>query len=197
MSVFTLPRGTSSLAQFSLPSDSKLTADELDQLWALKPAERGTVKLYGKTFTVPRTQWNLGRDYRFSGVTHKAAAPLAVHPAIERLREFVGGHSGVTGWNQALVNFYDNGADHIGPHSDDESQLQKGDPIYSFSFGAERKFVIHNNDGGPAVLTVPLLDNTCTVMLGEMQSYYKHSVPPSKKVTERRLNVTFRLYKEY
>ena len=75
-------------------------------------------------------------------------------------------HSGAAGWSQSLA--------HGGPHSDNETQLQAGQPIYSFSFGAERKFV------------VPLLDNTCVVMRGDMQRPYKHSVPRSAKVKERR-----------
>ena len=195
--IHSLPRGKdSAVVHFSLPDAVQLSQTEVDQLWVLKPAERGTVKVYRTVHTVPRTQWNLGRDYRVSGMVQKAAAPISVHPALERLQTFVRQHSNLDGWQQATVNFYEHGGEYVGPHQEKGSKLVPGAPIYTFSFGVERKLVVHNAEGGEAVLTVPLVDNTCVVMEGELQSWYKTNVPKCAKVHGKMMHVIFRTFKD-
>ena len=44
--------------------------------------------------------------------------------------------------NELLVNWYRDGSDYIGPHSDDERELVKGAGIYCISYGATRDFVL-------------------------------------------------------
>ena len=122
-----------------------------------------------------------------------------------------------------LLNWYKDGSDYMGPHSDDERQLVPKAAIYSFNFGARRDFVIsgrkgrvannfgsshaNNNsvesalmkretsDTKPYRKVIPLENNSMLIMGGEMQKYYKHAVPKRKGVMGRRINVTFRLYK--
>lgn len=125
--------------------------------------------------------------------------------ALEWLRgvmEWVHTDSGGRPYYQLLVNWYADGAHHIGPHSDDERQLEPGAPIYSFSYGAERRFIIHKRfaNGKPGggteqELMLELRNNTLLTMCGAMQRHYKHSVPPQPRCTASRINVTLRLFR--
>lgn len=186
----------SAIHQLTLPDDVAVSDEEYAQLWSLKPAVRGTVRLYGKTITTPRSELNLGREYTFSGVTHPVAD--VSHPVLARLLAFTSTHSGIQGWSQMLLNFYDDGTQYISDHRDNEPELLPGAPIYSFSFGASRDFVVKpwSDPSVPERLVMTMKNNTCVVMLGDMQQHYTHGVPKRLRVKDSRINVTLRLYKD-
>lgn len=95
-----------------------------------------------------------------------------------------------------LINWYDDGNHYIGKHSDDEKQIVPGSNIYSFSFGSSNRiFRIRDkyNKLRPFIdLEMP--HGTLIIMGGDMQKGYTHEVPKSKKVKDRRINVTFRRF---
>lgn len=186
-----LPEGKSWIKQFSLPDDIKCSPKTFDELLSLKPADRGKVIVYGKEFDVPRWQKSFGRDYYFSGVNHKADS--IEHPYLKKLLNYVNEHSGKV-YQGMLINWYMNGEEYIGFHSDDESQLVRGSDIYSFSFGETRDFVIKSKRNKEFKLSLPLENNTIIIMGGEIQKYYLHGVPKRLKVSEPRINITMRLY---
>ena len=97
-------------------------------------------------------------------------------------------------YRQLLVNWYGNGEDYIGAHSDNERGLKENSAIYSFSSGQERDFVIKSNDGTYRRI-FNMSNNSLIIMGGEMQKHYKHSVPKRsiKKCGETRINMTMRL----
>ena len=43
-----------------------------------------------------------------------------------------------------LINWYRNGNDYIGMHSDDEKQLKENSPVVTISLGVERDFILKN-----------------------------------------------------
>ena len=180
---------TSSVDVFTIPSHIALTPEEFDSLWAVHPEEHGKVKIYGKVLDVPRWQQAFGHSYKFSGLDHKAE-PMT--PLLQRLLDWCKADS--PSLNGCLVNWYENGEHYIGPHSDDESLLIKGSPIYSLSFGATRTFSLHDIGTGRVVQQIPLASNTLVVMRGETQKFFKHSVPKTKKIAGKRINVTFRSF---
>ena len=112
--------------------------------------------------------------------------------------------------NSALVNWYRNGHDYIGAHSDRQANglLLVGSPIVSVSYGAERTFRIRpmrsqaEYDVGHRVAVVrdiPLRHGTVVVMGGMMQEFFTHEVP---KVggdkggrVGARVNVTMRCFR--
>lgn len=95
-------------------------------------------------------------------------------------------------FNSCLVNFYRDGKDYIGEHSDDERDLKKSD-IASISLGAERDFVIRDMINTKNRVVVPLKSGSLIHMFGECQKLYKHGVPKRMKVKKPRINITFRV----
>jgi alkylated DNA repair dioxygenase AlkB len=76
-------------------------------------------------------------------------------------------------------------------HSDAEKDLKKNGAIGSLSFGAERKFSLKHKATGETVSTI-LENGSLLVMKGTTQTHWLHRLPPTKKITTPRINLTFR-----
>ncbi|GLU44269.1 alpha-ketoglutarate-dependent dioxygenase AlkB [Allomuricauda sp. NBRC 101325] len=96
-----------------------------------------------------------------------------------------------TTYNSCLLNLYHSGKEGMGWHSDDEKELQPNGAIASLSFGAERKFVFKHKTTKEKVALV-LDHGGLLVMKDETQNFWQHRLPPAKKVTLPRINLTFR-----
>lgn len=97
-------------------------------------------------------------------------------------------------FNFALVNYYRDGTDYMGFHSDKEGDLVAGAPIASVTLGAERDFVLMSNKTPTQKHSLLLQNGSLLFMRGNTQKNYKHSVPKSKVLLkEPRINITFRL----
>jgi alkylated DNA repair dioxygenase AlkB len=94
-------------------------------------------------------------------------------------------------YNSCLLNLYHNGDEGMAWHSDAETDLKKNGAICSLSFGAERKFTFKHKESGDKVELL-LEDGSLLLMKDETQSYWFHRLPPSKKVKDLRINLTFR-----
>lgn len=84
----------------------------------------------------------------------------------------------------------------MGKHGDSVQQLVEGAPIYSYSYGVERDFVIEPRDPNSIEqkFTLTLGHNTCTVMSYDLQLHYLHSVPVRKRIKHPRVNFTARQF---
>ncbi|PKR79630.1 alpha-ketoglutarate-dependent dioxygenase AlkB [Brumimicrobium salinarum] len=94
-------------------------------------------------------------------------------------------------YNSCLLNFYQDGSEGMGWHSDNEKELKKHGTIASVSLGANRKFSFKHNETKEKV-DLQLHHGSCIVMKGKTQTYWKHQLPKSKKVKDPRINLTFR-----
>jgi alkylated DNA repair dioxygenase AlkB len=189
-----LPHGHSWYVSISKIPESIILNDEVfEELWNLHPPEFGEGMIFGKIRKFPRWNMSYGQDYKFSGKLN--IARKINHSYLKKLVEWVSRHSGKD-YKQILINWYQDGGHYIGWHSDDEKQLVKNSPIYSFSFGQGRAFKIKSIDG-KFNETMNMCNNSLIIMGGEMQKYYKHSVPKRalSKVSKRRINITLRLFK--
>lgn len=186
--------------------EMNMNSDTFKEIWNLHPLEKQKVKIFGKIYDSPRWFQSYGKSYTFSGIKHEAI-PIPDHAFIQLLKVFYETNTGYSG-NEILINWYENGDHYIGKHSDDEKELVTGSPIYSWTFyGAisdnseikevqyKRKFVISSKKDKSFKLEIPLEDNELIVMAGEMQKYYKHEVPKTKKVIYPRINITIRCFK--
>ena len=173
-----------------LPEIARFDGEKFEQLWSVHPEEFGRVVIFGKDIATPRWQQSYLKPYKFSGLMHSA---LPLPECVVDLYEWVKFINPDV--NQCLINWYQDGNHYIGQHSDDESQLVPNSDIFSFSFGAERQFYIHRKVDRALFEKINMPHNSLVVMGGKMQKFYKHSVPKSARVTERRINITFRCFK--
>ena len=93
--------------------------------------------------------------------------------------------------NSCLLNFYHDGDDGMGWHSDDEKELDPHSPIVSLSLGARRKFAFrHKQDN--TTISLDLENGSVLVMRSPTQQFWKHALLKTKTVSTPRMNLTFR-----
>jgi len=179
------------------------------ELLTLRPEEPGRVVMMGRGISTPRFVAHYLRAYKYTGMMHPAQPlPTLLQPLLDWANSRAESWGGPPGWrfNQALVNFYMDGAHYIGAHSDDETQLVPDGIIFSASFGQERTFRIKpkhkhtaQQDVGGSPHDIPCPNGTFIVMGGNMQQEFTHEVPrvTGRKAAsmEPRVNVTFRMFK--
>ena len=125
--------------------------------------------------------------YAYSGKTRQA---LAWTPDLLRLKARVETLTGKT-FNSCLLNLYHTGEEGMAWHSDDEKTLEKDGAIASLSLGAERKFSFRHRKTRETI-SVQLEPGSLLVMHGVTQDHWLHSLPKTKKVSDPRINLTFR-----
>lgn len=186
---------------FQLPENLKPNEKEFEDLWNLHPQEHSTVFVGGKWTPIPRYQQAYGKPYKFSGKTHNALPiPDIIQKYLDYANELGYDETYASKFNMALVNWYRDGQDYIGAHSDDERDLVKNKNgetvVFSISLGQTRKFRFHPKTDGKKHV-VELKDGCVVVMGGQTQKTHKHSVPKASLSTapERRINLTFRIFK--
>jgi alkylated DNA repair dioxygenase AlkB len=126
-------------------------------------------------------------SYTYSNVT-KTAQPFSAE--LQALKLLVEQHTGET-YNSCLLNLYHSGEEGMAWHSDGEKDLKEQGAIASLSFGAERKFAFKHKQS-KEVISLPLKAGSLLVMKGVTQQFWLHRLPPTKRVTEPRINLTFR-----
>ena len=94
-------------------------------------------------------------------------------------------------FNGILVNYYKDGSDYIGKHSDDEKNLGTNG-VVSISYGVSRKFRIRNKKSGEKVKDITINNGDIIHMGGDFQKEFTHEIPIEKKVKESRYSFTFR-----
>lgn len=127
--------------------------------------------------------------YTYSG-TRKTAQPWTKE--LLELKTMAEDKTGEA-YNSCLLNLYHDGSEGMSWHSDAEKELKKDGAIVSFSLGAERKFSFKHKVSKETV-SIQLEHGSLLVMQGTTQTFWQHSLPPSKKVNEPRINLTFRSF---
>lgn len=175
-----------------IPKFYILTDEQFASLWNLMPQEPSYISIFGKRIRVPRMQSLFGETiYHFSGET---VHPRKLkHPILVDILGKISDMEPKYKYNGVFANWYRDGNDYIGYHSDNEKDLNLVAPIYSISFGEKRNFRIKNIRTSEVKDYV--LDNgTLVIMGGNMQKEFKHSVPKSKVNNGKRINLTFRSF---
>lgn len=154
------------------------------------PWQHDEAVIFGKHIvTARKVAWygDVAYDYTYSGTTKRALRwntdLLALKAVVERI---TGDH-----FNSCLLNLYHDGNEGMAWHSDDERALGRNTTIASLSFGAERRFCFkHKREAHTA--SILLEHGSLLVMRGTTQTHWLHSLPKSKKITDPRINLTFR-----
>lgn len=171
--------------------DSEKSAVMLNHLLRGIPWAMHQIRIFGRWVNEPRqTAWYGDSEavYTYSGVTMKPSPWTA---ELNRMRRQVEAAAG-TKFNSVLLNLYRDGRDSMGWHSDDESELGPNPAVASLSFGSERRFLLRHRARPEEKREFFLTSGSLLVMRGALQHHWVHSVPKSLRVTEPRINLTFR-----
>ena len=165
---------------------SELNYDELTE--ALDWQEEH-IRMFGKEIRVPRlVVWYGEKGYSYSGKQHQPKAiPEMIKREMDRLKVDTGFE-----FNGVLCNWYRNGDEHMGFHSDDEPEID-GSLIGSISLGASRRFAWRSkesSDGGKLHL-----ESGSLLLMHQFQKNWKHALLKDPGVGEGRINLTFRRVK--
>lgn len=125
--------------------------------------------------------------YTYSNTT-KYALPWTRE--LQDLKIWVENETGET-FNSCLLNLYHSGEEGMAWHSDAEKDLKKNGAIASLSLGAERKFAFRHKQTKEKV-ELFLEHGSLLVMKGTTQTNWLHRLPPTRKTTRSRVNLTFR-----
>ena len=146
--------------------------------------------IFGRQITTKRkVAWygDQGYEYTYSNVNRYALPwTLELLELRQRVQQLTGER-----FNSCLLNLYHTGEEGMAWHSDDETELKKNGAIASLSFGAERKFAFKHKQSKEKV-ELYLEHGSLLVMKDTTQSHWLHRLPPTRKVSTARINLTFR-----
>ena len=150
------------------------------------------IRIFGKWIDQPRLTAFYGdheKTYSYSGILMK---PELWNADLLLIKEKIEKYSGIK-FTSVLLNYYRDGKDSMGWHSDDEKELGKNPVIGSVSFGESRKFQIRHKYRKDISKTEILLKNTSFLLMkGTTQHFWQHQIPKTSPKTGFRINLTFR-----
>lgn len=160
---------------------------------------QGDIKIFGKTVAEPRlSAWygDEGKIYTYSGKTQNPIAWTdilrGVKEKIETQNQDLFSHLQQPFFNSVLLNYYRNGQDSMGWHSDDEKELGLNPIIASLNLGESRRFLIRSKTDKTHKKELLLTHGSLLIMGGAMQHHWQHAVPKELKKQNPRINLTFR-----
>lgn len=167
----------------SLTNDEVLARLIADTTW-----RSDTITVWGKQHPQPRlTAWHGEAAYTYSGLRLE---PSPFTPLQQEIRAAVEAVSGRR-FNSVLLNYYRDGRDSMGMHSDNEPELGPAPAIASVSFGAARTFLLQHKVT-KARLRLSLTDGSLLLMAGSLQQFWLHGINKVAHPTGPRVNLTFR-----
>ena len=188
----------------------KITQDQLlddnQASWAFNwfeknvPWQQDVYNFSGHKVKAPRLTALYGVDYQYSGLDKKA---IPLDQVLSKLLGLVqskadeyllGGVDKVANFNSILLNYYRDGKDCIGAHSDDEPALGDSPIVASLSLGATRRMVF-NSKHSDVECYITLEHGDYLIMHQGMQEDWTHSIPRVFS-TLPRISLTFRTIKE-
>lgn len=152
--------------------------------------ENDQALIFGKLFTTKRkVAWYGDRrfEYTYSNMNKYALSWTVELIELKALVETLTGET----FNSCLLNLYHSGEEGMAWHSDAETDLKKNGAIASLSFGAERKFAFKHKRSKEKV-ELYLEHGSLLVMKDVTQTHWLHRLPPTKKASTARINLTFR-----
>lgn len=159
-------------------------------LWETIEWKNDEAVIFGKKMVTKRkVAWYGERafEYTYSKITKKALPWTRELIALKAISEERSGEV----FNSCLLNLYHSGEEGMAWHSDGEKDLKKHGAIASLSFGAERKFAFKHKQSKETV-SLYLEHGSLLLMKGTTQDHWLHRLPPTRRVLEPRINLTFR-----
>ncbi|WP_395771427.1 alpha-ketoglutarate-dependent dioxygenase AlkB family protein [Arenimonas sp.] len=154
------------------------------------PWRQPKLYIHGRHVLTPRLccwMGDPGAVYRYSNTRFLPEPWTAAVQALKSAVEAMTGNA----FNSVLLNYYRDGRDAMGWHSDDEPELGPQPVIASVSIGGVRRFLLRPRSGG-ASSGIALAHGSLLLMRGDTQKNYQHSLPRTSKPVDGRINLTFR-----
>ncbi|WP_105167462.1 alpha-ketoglutarate-dependent dioxygenase AlkB [Pseudoalteromonas sp. T1lg23B] len=114
-------------------------------------------------------------------------------PLLEQLRQQIKDCTGIE-FSVGVCLYYPDGEEYMGFHTDLPA-FGSTDVIASISLGAEREFLIREQNNPEIQQSVTLGDGSLLVMGNGFQDQYEHAVAKGSKETGPRFNISFRQFK--
>lgn len=153
--------------------------------------QQDDITVFGKTHLQPRLTAlyaNNEKSYSYSNIIMEPKIFTkeleAIKNAIEKVAK--------TEFSTVLLNRYRSGRDSNGWHADNEKELGKNPIIASLSLGTPRFFYFKHRSLKAESHKILLESGSLLIMAGEMQKYWLHQIPKTKKEIGERINLTFR-----
>lgn len=149
------------------------------------------ITIFGKTFKQPRLTAlyaNNNHSYKYSNITMSPKIFTKELLDIKLDIEQTANHQ----FTSVLLNLYRDGNDSNGWHADNEKELGKNPVIASLSLGAQRMFHFKHRKLLDQKHKIILEHGSLLLMKGEMQHFWLHQIPKTKKDVGKRINLTFR-----
>jgi alkylated DNA repair dioxygenase AlkB len=156
--------------------------------------QQDDIKIFGKIYKQPRLTalYSINdASYGYSGIT---MFPKPFNSVLKEIKTRIEETTNVT-FTTVLLNYYRDGGDSNGWHSDDEKELGENPVIASLSLGGERTFRLRHKKDKTQRKNLTLQHGSLLLMAGETQHHWQHCIPKSKKIISPRINLTFRVIK--
>ena len=151
-----------------------------------------TLTIFGKNIITKRKVAWYGDDayeYIYSN-NNKIAKPWTT--SLKQIKHQLEHQIGET-FNSCLLNYYHDGTEGMGWHSDDEVMMKRNATIASISLGAERTFIFRHKQTKEQH-AIELQNGSLLLMKGATQKFWKHQLPIRKRIKSPRINLTFRKF---
>lgn len=181
---------------FSYQSRALSAQKSLDLFYYLQQNlcwQQPNVTVYNKTGPIPRLQCFISENNIEYGYSH---SKLIVEPwpdVLLAMRKRLERHLNQP-LNSLLVNYYRDGNDTMGWHSDDEAELGHQPTIVCISLGAERVLKLKHKASNKDT-NLKLHSGSCLIMSGNSQRDYQHAIAKQTTLAHPRISLTFRLIK--
>ena len=169
---------------------SKKSKKLYDNILKNLPLEQGTYNMFGKEVKTPRLLWAV-RDKDFDikksyHITESSTWNKKIEKIKTKVEKVINKKI-----KYAQINYYRNGNDYIGWHTD--SEVIEGDLIASLSLGVTRKFQF-KSISKKEQYEIELTDGSLIIFDESAAKLdWKHRIPKQKNINEGRINLTFRL----
>jgi len=153
--------------------------------------QQDDIKVYGRSYKQPRlTALYADNDFPYT-YSNMTMFPKLFTDELRAIKQDIESTAN-NKFTSVLLNLYRNGNDSNGWHADNEKELGKNPVIASVSFGAPRVFHFKHKELKCEKHKLLLEHGSLLTMKGEMQHYWLHQVPKTKKHVGERINLTFR-----
>jgi len=145
--------------------------------------------MYGKEVLTPRLLWAMRDDNSKISKQYKVSDSSIWTEKVKQVKELI--ESKIERQlTYAQLNYYRNGNDYIGWHSDRE--LMEGDIIASLSLGTARRFLLRSKSDNTKYEFVLKPGSLLIMNYACANTEFKHTVPKEKNLNGDRINITFR-----